>query len=331
MPKLDIIIPHWKEDEWLMAPMFKILRMQRNVKFSDFRVLIVLDGEDIQLSDRFKQFVADFPFRTEWFNVEHNGISAARNAGLDHSTADWVIFCDSDDAFLCTTSLQSYFGVMDKNKAMIASAFLEEGWDKRNKRMLLLHHDGHDSIFVHGKVFNRKWLKANKVRFNDDVKLHEDSYFISLAKYVMKDTDAVYIDEPLYLWQFNKNSVTRLYDNFVLRTYDLLCKKNSAIVEEFLRRGMFVPAKGVVCRTITDAYCWLHSKSWNKEGNEELIRDAEDCVSLFLKKYYYIFKSANDIVINTGLNQLKAELIQYNDFDEGSVIPFKDWLDKLRK
>lgn len=38
MAKLDIIIPHYKEDIALMAPMMDILRIQRNVKFTDFRV-----------------------------------------------------------------------------------------------------------------------------------------------------------------------------------------------------------------------------------------------------------------------------------------------------
>jgi len=38
MPKLDIIIPHYKEDFALMQPMMDILKLQRNVNFDDFRV-----------------------------------------------------------------------------------------------------------------------------------------------------------------------------------------------------------------------------------------------------------------------------------------------------
>ena len=96
MAKLDIIIPHYKEDPELMRPMLDILKIQRNVKFTDFRVLIVCDGEDIVLPEGFG---SDCPFEVRSITVPHGGISSARNAGLDASQADWIMWCDSDDAF----------------------------------------------------------------------------------------------------------------------------------------------------------------------------------------------------------------------------------------
>ena len=328
MAKLDIIIPHYKEDPMLMMPMFDILKIQRNVSFSDFRVLIVCDGEDIVLPDGFGQ---GLPFKVNHITVPHGGISAARNAGLDASNADWVMWCDSDDAFLSTTSLQTYFRFMTPDKVMISSAFFEEAPSREDGRMMLLWHSGHDYVFVHGKVFRRQWLLDNNIRFNNAIQLHEDAYCIALARYLAGEKNTTFIKDPLYLWQYNKNSVTRLYDNFVLKTYDLLCKKNAALTDEFLRRGMYVQAKGVVCRTITDAYCRLNSKSWNKPGNEEYIRDAEDAVALFLKHYDYIFKGAGDVVIKAGLDQLRDALIKGGDFDEATTIPFDEWVEQLRK
>ena len=328
MAKLDIIVPHYTEDIALFEPMVNILKLQRNIKFTDFRVLIVCDGEEAALPEGYGK---DLPFRVDSITIPHEGISAARNAGLDASDADWVMFCDSDDAFLSTTSLQTYFRYATKNKAMVASAFFEEAPSREDGHMMLLWHDGKDYVFVHGKMFNRKWLKNNNIRFNNDVKLHEDCYFVALAKYHLDKKDVTYIKDPLYLWQFNAKSVTRLHYNFVLQTYDQLCKKNSALVDEFMRRGMFVPAKGIVCRTITDAYCRLNSKSWNTPENAELIKDAEDCVALFLKKYDYIFKNAGGVVVDTGLNLVRKGLVKNGDFDEDAVMPFDEWVENLRK
>ena len=330
MAKLDIIIPHYKEDEWLMKPMFEILKLQRNVKWTDFRVLIVMDGEDIELSDEFKKYIDGCPFLTTWINIPHGGISAARNAGLDASNAEWIMYCDSDDAFLSTTSLQTYLRFMQDDKVMVTSAFFEEAPSKIDGHMMLLWHDGNDFIFIHGKAFRRKWLKDNNIRFNNEITLHEDTYFVAMAKWLVAKENHVHIRDALYLWQYNKLSVTRQHHNFVLQTYDKLCKKNAALTDEFLRRGMFVQAKGIVCRTITDAYCRLHSKSWNTPENKELIEDAEDCVALFLKKYDYIFKGSGEVVINTGLNQLMDQLIKYDDFDADNTIPFEEWVDSLR-
>lgn len=327
MAKLEIIVPHYHEDIRLMDPMLGILKLQRNIKWTDFSVLIVCDGEDVELPEDFGK---DCPFYVHSITVPHGGISAARNAGMDYSQADWVMFCDSDDAFLCTTSLSTYLRYMTDDKVAVFSAFYEEAPSREDGHMMLLWHGGKDYIFVHGRAFRRTWLINNNIRFNDDVQLHEDAYFIALLKYHLNDKDAVYIKDPLYLWQCNKQSVTRKHENFVLDTYDQLLKKNSALAEELMRRGMFVPAKGIICRSITDAYCRLNSKSWNKPGNEQLIADAEDAVALFLHKYDYIFRHAGQKVIEVGLNDLRNALIRNKDFDEENTISFEDWLEKLR-
>lgn len=326
MAILDIIIPHYKEDVALMEPMFSILKIQRNIKWTDFRVLIVNDGEDIVLPEGFGK---DMPFEVKSITIPHGGISAARNAGLDYSQAEWIMFCDSDDAFLSTTSLQTYFKFMKKNKAMICSAFFEEALTRDERKPCLLWHDGKDYVFVHGKVFNRKWLLENNIRFNNELQLHEDTYMVAMARY-LAGKNTTFIKDPLYLWQLNPKSVTRSYDNFVLQTYDKLCMKNAALVDEMLRRGMFVPAKGIVCRAITDAYNNLHRKSWHKKENTEFLADAEDCVAIFLQRYDHIFRNAGDVVIQVGLNDYKNRLMKANDFDE-TAPPFDEWVESLRK
>lgn len=329
MPKLEIIIPHYKEDPALMQPMFDILKLQRNVKWTDFSVLIINDGEDITLPEGFG---SDCPFEVRSINVPHGGISAARNAGLRYSKGEWIMFCDSDDALATTFSLQTYFKFMTDDKVFVTSAFFEEApsLDDRS-RIVLIWHDGHDYIFVHGKVFRRQWLIDNNVSFRDDLQLHEDTYFIAIAKSLMDEKNTVFIRDALYLWQYNKKSVSRSYDNFVLETYDQLIKKNIALTEEFLRRGMFVRAKGIVCRTITDSYCRCNCKQWNLPDNKELLQDAEDCAALFLKKYDYIYKAAGDVVINAGLNDFKNRLIKEDNFDEASAPTLEEWVDMLRK
>lgn len=241
------------------------------------------------------------------------------------------MFCDSDDAFLCTTSLQTYMKFMVEGKVLITSAFFEEAPSLEDGRILLLWHDGTDYIFIHGKAFRRDWLLKNKIGFNNEIQLHEDTYFVAMAKYLAAKENTVYIRDPLYLWQYNKKSVSRSYDNFVLQTYDQLLKKNAALTQELLRRGMFIEAKGIVCRSITDAYCRLNSKKWNTQENAELIKDAEDSVAIFLQKYDYIFKGSDPKKIEAFLNDTRNTLIKRNEFDIDAVIPFDEWVERLRK
>lgn len=327
MAKLDIIIPHYTEDIRLMDPLFGILRLQRNVDWRDFRVLIVCDGIDIETPENFGK---DMPFDVEVIQVPHGGISSARNAGLDHSNAEWIMFCDSDDAFLTTHAISTFFKYAADDKAMVVSAFLEESPAPDDGHIRYLWHNGKDYIFVHGKMFRRQWLKDNGVRFNNELRLHEDAYFIAMARFHLQDKEIGWIKDALYLWQYNPKSVSRSYDVFVLETYDQLCKKNAALIDELLRRGMYIQAKGIVCRTITDAYCRLNSKRWNIPKYKALIADAEDSVALFLRRYDYIFKGAGDRVIQVGLDDLRSTLVKNGDFDEAAVIPFEEWVESLR-
>ena len=327
MTKLDIIIPHYHETLEVMSPMFEILKIQRNVRWEDFRVLIVNDGDDCVLPEGFG---ADMPFDVRQITVPHGGVSAARNAGMDASDADWIMFCDADDAFASTVAIQTYLKFLTPESVLVASAFLEEVKSPDDGQMMLLLHDGRDYVFVHGKAFRREWLVQNNVRFNNDLTLHEDSYFVAMVKSILNKKNTVYIKDILYLWQYNPSSATRKQDLFVLRSYDHLCKKNAALTDEFLRRGMYVPAKGTVCRTITDAYCRLNGKVWNRPENVELIRDAEDCVALFLHHYDYIFRSAGEKVIRVGLDDMLDGMVQRGEFDKETAVPFEQWVEKLR-
>ena len=284
MAKLDIIIPHYREPVSIMDPMLGILKLQRNVDFNDFRVLVINDGEDIEMPD---DFGADCPFEVEVISIPHAGVSAVRNKGMEYSKAEWVMFCDADDAFLTTISIMTFMRYMTEDKVCVCSAFYEESriWENGNVRMNLVWHAGKDWIFVHGKAFRRQWLIDNRIFFRDDITTHEDAYFIALTKYHLAKRDAVYINIPLYLWQCNPVSVTRVHRNFVLDTYGQLCRKNSALVEELLFRGMAKPANAIVCRTVTDSYYRFKSDWWDIPENKEKIADAERWVAWFLRKH----------------------------------------------
>ena len=54
-----------------------------------------------------------------------------------------------------------------------------------------------DSTFVHGKVHRRRYLLKNKIRWNDNLTIHEDSYFNILCQNLTEN--AKYCPFPFYL------------------------------------------------------------------------------------------------------------------------------------
>ena len=113
---------------------------------------------------------------------EKHGVSAARNAALDAATADYVMFCDADDMFCNVCGLHILFNEMEVgNFDTLMSTFIEESRHPETGKPLYINHEI-DSTFVHGKVHRLAYLRDNSIRWNDNLTVHEDSYFNILAQ-----------------------------------------------------------------------------------------------------------------------------------------------------
>ena len=93
--KLQILVPQYKETEYIIKPLLDSVEIQQNVDLkNDVGVIIVNDGTDTHLS---RDFLDGYTFHIDYYLHEHKGVSATRNACLDYATADYVMFCDADD------------------------------------------------------------------------------------------------------------------------------------------------------------------------------------------------------------------------------------------
>ena len=78
----------------------------------------------------------------------------------------------------------------------LVSVFIEESRFPENGEITYINREM-DSTFVHGKVYNRKYLTKNKIQFNPKLTVHEDSYFNCLAQKC--STNIKYCQSPFYL------------------------------------------------------------------------------------------------------------------------------------
>ena len=159
---LDIIVTHYKEP-WIVGKgLFDSIAMQRMVNFDDIRVILVNDGEENAFAELNPY---EYPFIIQQMSIPHGGVSKARNAGLDASDADWVMFCDFDDGFSNIYGLYLIFCAMNEDKYdTLWSCFTEETKDE-NGKMVLVNHD-RDWVFIHGKAHRRQYLVDKGIRFH---------------------------------------------------------------------------------------------------------------------------------------------------------------------
>ena len=100
--KLQVLIPQYKETDEVVSTLLDSLKIQQNVDFNEFGVVICNDGSDVFLNE---SLFDNYPFKIEYYKEPHRGVSGTRNACLDHSVADYVMFCDADDMFVSACGL----------------------------------------------------------------------------------------------------------------------------------------------------------------------------------------------------------------------------------
>ena len=322
---LDLIVTHYKEPFSLGKKFFDMVAMQRNIRFSDVSVILVNDGEENELP---AECFEHYPYEVHQISIPHGGVSKARNAGLDHSNADWVMFCDFDDCFMSLFSLHLIFCGMAEDKwDLLRGAFTEETKDDDGVIHLVSHED--DSVFIHGKVMRRQFLLDNGIRFHDKLTIHEDGYFNVLTYALSKDRKQK-IQTSIYLWAWNDNSVVRKdhAEDYVLSTYDHLMKQRIALTDEFIKRQMPEETMLTVIKTVCDSYYDFQQHAWRLPRNKSKVERAERWFAAYLKRFAKFYAQANVKQIGDVAAISRARvLMQKTMLMESETI--KQWLEHI--
>jgi len=261
--RLQILIPQYEESDEVVKPLLDSIAIQQNVPMDEIGVIICNDGSEVFLTD---EFLHSYPFKVEYYKEPHRGVSATRNACLDHATADYVMFCDADDMFCNVCGLWMMFREMKIGFDSMISVFMEETRHPETKEVIYMNHD-QDSTFVHGKIHRRGYLLDKQIRWNDKLTIHEDSYFNILCQNLSQNVK--YCPVPFYLWRWRDESVCRHDPKYILKTYNNMLDSNDALIDEFLSRGVHDKANFFAVMMIFDAYYTMNKEEWKNQDNVE--------------------------------------------------------------
>lgn len=185
---LSIIIPIYNVEPYIERCLHSIFSQSEALREDVVEVIAVNDGTP----DRSMDIVEDFARRHQnlhIINQENQGLSCARNAGLDKAVGKYVWFVDSDDCitpialrqllprlFQTVDIIAFDIEIKEKGKTIYQSIFLKSRW----KRFYNTIQRGH---FFGKKVgtgicpkflYNRTFLYENHIRFYPHI-LHEDT------------------------------------------------------------------------------------------------------------------------------------------------------------
>lgn len=214
-PKVSVIVPVYNAEPYLHRCLDSIL----NQTFIDFEVILVDDGS----TDKSTAICDEYTVKDDRFRVIHqtnSGVSAARQAGLDAATGEYVIHADPDDWVESDWLLCLYEETIRTNADMVICDFERVLKDKvvyyEQKPSSLDRKDvlydlikGEISGVCWNKLIRRDCFLKYDVHFQLEMSLWEDLYV--MCSLLMQDISISYISKMLYHYDTcsNDSSIIR--------------------------------------------------------------------------------------------------------------------------
>lgn len=208
MPKISVIVPVYNTEQCLSRCIDSILSQT----FTDFELILINDGS----TDNSGKICDEYAQKDSRITVIHKGnegVSTARNKGIDIAQGEWVTFVDSDD-FIPIEYLSEFifdadlvvcgvkmWGNIEKNVSPYNS------YINRDKIGMWLS-DNYNGLYitsVYSKMFKLRIISNFKIRFNHNLKLGEDTDFI--YRYLSNCNSLRIQNNPLYFYYISPNDV----------------------------------------------------------------------------------------------------------------------------
>ncbi|MBP3816673.1 MAG: glycosyltransferase family 2 protein [Aeriscardovia sp.] len=234
--KVSIIVPFYNTEKYLKRCIESIM----NQSLQDFELILVDDGSTDSSFEIAEGYCKHDNVKI--INQENRGVGAARNAGMDISTGEYISFVDSDD-FIYTNYLQNLVELADAYGTDIAIAgrekrindcFIKSKTPYQNMvinsteaiRLLLL--GKYNTRPAWGKLFKRELL-AN-VRFVEgkifeEVRFSADT-FLAASKIILSNAETyVYCARPGSIMTSDANRRIEDFPQSLEYVYNLLKSK----------------------------------------------------------------------------------------------------------
>lgn len=321
---LDIIITHYKEGWDVCRKQFLMLDLQRRVDWNDAKVTVINDGGYRLPEDK----LAELSFPVEQVDIPHGGISAARNAGIDHASGEWIMFCDCDDCFSNVYALEDMINVTrghanEKYDMMWSTCYEEDSIHG----LIYLIPQHKTFVFCHGKIYRRQFLLEEGIRFREDLRMNEDSCFNAtvIARVKNERVGEIRSHAPVYTWIRRPGSVTNMKqatdDGAYCQTH-----RNMIVTEENrLHRPDEYP--GMVTRSAYDAYFMIHGNRISQACKDKIREE----FAPWIRDRMDVFGKVDADTLDKIRSISKFELLDREDQVQEGHEQIAEWVYKMAK
>ncbi len=217
MPLVSIIIPVYKVEKYLARCLDSVLAQSE----PNFEVICVNDGSP----DRSGEILADYAAcdkRIKVLTQENKGQSAARNAGLDVATGDWIMFVDSDD-WIPADALAGFLQVARESGApvVVSATYAVDQFKAPLPRKLhwSLKKPALKHLVGKRKMQSSPWNKLFRADVLKNRRFIEGIYFedwVYITEAIGDVDSFAQIEEPMYVYCTNGGDTSTIRSPFTL-------------------------------------------------------------------------------------------------------------------
>jgi len=207
MLKISVIIPVYNVEKYLPECLDSIIKQT----FKDIEIICIDDGS----TDGSLNILNEYASKDARFiilNQGNQGVSAARNNGLDIATGKYVAFIDSDDYLISNDYFENLYNACEKYNADISVASIIRGNEKKSEYILKIEKEEVATDYVEklnlcalpdlnhvwNKLYKRKSLINSGVKFPEGM-IYED--VCVTHKYLYYMTKLVSVPDIVYFYR----------------------------------------------------------------------------------------------------------------------------------
>ena len=232
-PLISIIIPIYNVQDYLSECVDSII----NQTYKNLEIILVDDGstdDSGKIADKY----AKKDKRVKVIHKTNGGQGSARNEGIKLATGDYIGFIDGDD-FVDKDYYKNLIDTCDNDDIVITNAKVKYHSNKDLVKTKLnaskkdLSSNKAKEKLIYGlcvcwnKIYNRKFLVENNIKFYPKANRIEDNYF-TIKTYVLAKSIKS-IDNSVYYWRMRRNSSTKS----ILTNNDFICFDIAKGIDEY--------------------------------------------------------------------------------------------------
>lgn len=303
--KISVIIPIYNVKPYLQKCVLSVMtQTYRNLE------IILVDDGSTDGSGELCDFLAQQDGRIKVIHQKNQGLSVARNTGLDASTGEWIAFLDSDD-WIEEEMYEILWKIANQYDADISSCStnfsLGQHEKKEKTESVITVLDSIEMIeglltqeIVRFEVWNKLWRKTliGDVRFVEG-QIAEDVHFDRIL--FLKANKMVHINQALHNYLVMRPGSTAT--SFKIGRLCIFAEFDE-LIEELDNIGAYNTTELVKC--MASAYAMdIYVMAYEGRQNNEVLRRIEE----IFKKYYDNSKGSS---YRTKLKRIEARFFNFS-------------------